>query len=167
MKWSITLVAATAMFLGGQGAPGGDRTPLQKQLQFNLRVFAGDPLGSREAGTLKVVAEPRIITFEKRSFSFVSGDEITVTGSDGVQIIQAGRVLEGRPGTVEDGKVRLDVLLSNTTVGKRTKEYTQLHTETSRTITTARLGEVVKFRWGKGSADKQVWAELSVEEVKP
>jgi hypothetical protein len=166
MKWSMTLAAAV-LFVGGQGVPGGDHTSSMKQLQFNLRVFEGDPLGSREAGTLKVVAEPRLITLEKGSFSFVSGGEVAVTGIDGVQFVQSGRVLEGKPEAVKDGKIRLDITLSNTTVGKRTQEHIQLDTETSRTITTVRLGEVVKFRWGKGSADKQAWVELSVAEIKP
>lgn len=166
MKWSMTLAAAV-LFVSGQGVPGGDNRSSMKQLQFNLRVFEGDPLGSRETGTLKVVAEPRIITLEKRSFSFASGDEVAVTGSDGVQYVQSGQVLEGKPGAVKDGKIQLDITLSNTTVGKRTQGHIQLHTEMSRTITTVRLGEVVKLRWGKGTTDKQAWVELSVAEIKP
>jgi hypothetical protein len=167
MKWFLGLAVAAAMFVGGQGVPGGDKPSGGKQLQFNLRVFEGDPLGSRAAGTLKLLAEPRIVTLEKRSFSFVSGGEVAVTGSDGVQFVQFGRTLKGKPGAVKDGKILLDVTLSDTRVGKRIKEQIQLHTKTSRTITTVRLGEIVKFRWGKGSANKQAWVELSVEEVKP
>ncbi len=69
--------------------------------------------------------------------------------------------------TVKRGTIRLDLTLSNTTVGKRTKERIELNSESTRIIATVKLGEVVKLRWGKGTADKQTWAELSVEEIKP
>jgi hypothetical protein len=167
MKWSIPLAFAVTLLVGSRGALGTDKPASVKQLQFKLRVFEGDPLGSRKAGTLKVVAEPRLITLENRPFSFVSGGDIAVTDGEGVEFVQVGRKIEGKPGAVKDGKVRLDVTLSNSTVGERTRERIQIRTERTRTITTVRLGKVLKFRWGNGNADKQVWAELSVEEVKP
>jgi hypothetical protein len=167
MRWSITLVLTAAMLVGRQPTAGGDQPPPGKQLQFNVRVLEGDPLGSREAGTLKVLAEPRLITLENRPFSFVSGGELPVTDGESVQFQSFGRMIEGKPGAVKDGKVRLDITLSSTTIGERTKDRIQLHSESTRTITTVRLGEVVKLRWGKGGTEKQTWAELSVVEVKP
>jgi hypothetical protein len=167
MRWSIALVFTAAMLVGSQPTVGGDRPQPGKQLLFNVRVFEGDPLGSREAGTLKVLAEPRLVTLENRPFSFVSGGDIPVTDGESVQFQPFGRMVEGKPGAVKDGKVRLDITLSNTTIGERTEDRIQLHSESTRTITTVRLGEVVKLRWGKGSTDKQTWAELSVEEIKP
>jgi hypothetical protein len=167
MKWSIALAIAAAMFVGSQSTLGGDKPSSGKQLLFNLRVCKGDPLGSREAGTLKVEAEPRLLTLENRPFSFVSGGEIAVTDGDSVEFVQSGWMIEGKAGTVKDGKVRLDITLSNTTVEERTEERIQLRTESRRTISAVRLGEVLKLRWGKGSAERQAWVELSVEEVKP
>jgi len=168
MKWSITLAVAAAMFVGSQAAPGGDKPSSRKQLEFYLRCFEGDPLGTREAGTIKVVAEPRIVTLENQPFSIVSGGEIAVPdGAKGVQFVPVGRKMEGKHSAAKDGRVRLDITVSNTTVGEGTEERFQLHSETTRTITTVRLGEVVKLRWGKASADRQAWVELSVQEVKP
>lgn len=167
MGWSITLAVATAMFASSQLASSGSQPSPGKELQINLRVCEGDPLGSRKAGTLKVLAEPRLITLENHPFAFVTGGEIPVTDDDGLQFVPFGREIRGKPGAVKEGKVRLDITLSKTTVGERIEERLQLHTETWRTITTVPLGEVVKFRWGKGRADKQTWAELSVVEVKP
>jgi hypothetical protein len=166
VKRTITL-AITMVLIGSQLAPGGDRPSSVKQFQFNLRVLKGDPLGSQRTGTLKVVAEPRLITLENRTACFFDGGEIAVSTPDGVEFVQVGRRMEGKASTIKGGKVRLDVTLARTTAGDRTEERIQLHTEASRTITTVRPGEVVKLRWGKGSADKQTWAELSVEEVKP
>jgi hypothetical protein len=167
MRWSIALVFAAAMLVGNQPTAGGDQPPPAKQLQFNVRVFEGDPLGSREAGTLKVLAEPRLVTLENRPFSFVSGGELPITDGESVQHQPFGRMIEGKAGALKDGKVRLDITLSNTTIGERTEDRVQLHSESTRTITTVRLGDIVKLRWGKGSTKKQTWAELSVEEVKP
>lgn len=167
MRWSIALVFAAAMLVGSQPTAGGDQPPPGKQLQFNVRVLEGDPLGSREAGTLKVLAEPRLVTLENRPFSFISGGELPITDGESVQYQPFGRMIEGKAGAVKDGKVRLDITLSNTTIGERTEDRIQLHRESTRTITTVRLGEVVKLRWGKGGAEKQTWAELSVEQVKP
>lgn len=164
MRWSIALAFGAAILVATQSKAGGDEPPPSKQLLFNVRVFEGDPLGSQEAGTLKILAEPRIVTLENCPFSFLSGGEIVA--SDG-EYVQFGRRIEGKPGAVEDGKIRLDVTLSNTTVRERTEERVQLNTESMRTITTLKLGEVVKLRWRKGSPDKQAWAELSVEEFKP
>jgi hypothetical protein len=169
MRWSITLAfaAAAAMPVGSQSTAGGEQPPPGKQLLFNVRVFEGDPLGSREAGTLKVLAEPRLVTLENHPFSFASGGEIPVRDGQAVQFHSFGRRIEGKPGAVKEGKLRLEITLSNTTIGERTENRIQLHTESTRTITTVRLGEVMKLRWGKGSADRQAWVELSVEEVKP
>jgi Flp pilus assembly secretin CpaC len=128
----------------------------------------GDPLGSLEEGTLKVLAEPRLITLENQSFSFRSGGEVAIRDdSRSVVSVPFGRMIEGKSSTVKRGTIRLDLTLSNTTVGKRTKERIELNTESTRTITTVKLGEVVKLRWGKEAADKQIWAELSVEEITP
>ena len=48
MKWSIVLAFATAMLVGSQPTARGDKPSPGKQLQVNVRVFEGDPLGSRE-----------------------------------------------------------------------------------------------------------------------
>jgi hypothetical protein len=168
MRRSIALTLVGVIFACGLSTAGGDRPAPAKQLQFNLVVYEGDPLGSREAGTLKVVAEPRLVTLENRPFAFLHGGEIAVPDSaKAVQFVEFGRRIDGKPGVVEDGKVRLDITLSNTTVGEGTEERRQFHTESTRTLTTVRLGEVLKLRWGKGNADKQAWVELSVVEGKP
>ncbi|MFO0817987.1 MAG: hypothetical protein U1A77_08600 [Pirellulales bacterium] len=167
MRWSIALAFVAAMVVGSQSKASGDEPSSGKQLQLNVSVFEGDPLGSVEAGTLKVSAEPCLVTHENRLFSFVSGGEIAVTDGEGVQFVPFGWMIAGKTGATKDGKVRLDITLTNTTVGQRNEGRTQLHTESTRTITTIRLGEVLKLRWGKSNADRQAWAVLSVEEVKP
>jgi hypothetical protein len=167
MRWSIALAIAAVMLVGRQSTAGGDQPLPAKQLLVGLRVIEGDPLGNREAGTLKVLAEPRLIILESHSFSFDSGAQIPIKDEESVQFHQLGRRIEGKVGPVKDGKVRLDISLSNTTLGNQTEDRIQLRSESTRTITTVRLGEVVKLRWGTGGAARQTWVEFSIEEVKP
>jgi|GEM_PF-4569417 len=137
------------------------------QLWFNLRVFEGDPLGSQEAGTLRFVAESHLVATESRPFTFASGGQHAVVSGDGVEFVRIGRTIEATPGAVKDGQLRLDITLSNAAVGERSEERIQLHIESTRTVTTVRLGEVMKLRWARGTAKKQAWVELSVAEYRP
>jgi hypothetical protein len=174
MKRSIMLAVAAAVFFGGQFALGadkqvalgGDKPSSEKQLRFNLRLLEGDPLGSPEAGTVKVLTKPLLIACENQPFSFDCGTLVPVTHDGGVQYVKTGQTVKGKPSAVKDGKIDLDVTFSNTTF-KGNPEHFQLQTESTRTTTSLRLGEMVKLRCGKGSADKQTWVELSVEEIKP
>jgi hypothetical protein len=166
MRWPITLVFPALLLVAGQPAAGGEKQPPARQLQINLVMFEGDPLGSREARTLKVVAEPRLIVLENRPFTFMSGGESPVNDGDSVEFVPFGRAITGKASAVKGGKVRLDITLSETSPAEGTEERLQFHTRSTRTIATVRLGEVVKLRWGKGGSDKQAWVELTVEEVK-
>ena len=57
-RWLLILAAlAGAAFLAH---PAGAEAPVPKQYLINISLKHGDPLGSREEGTLKVLAEPRL-----------------------------------------------------------------------------------------------------------
>jgi len=166
MRTSFLLAAIAALFVSSNTTIGGDKQVAAK-LQFNVSVYEGDPFGSREAGTIKLRGQPRIVTRENQSGTFISGGELPVpVGNDGIDFVPIGVTGECKAAFAKDGKVRLDLTLSNTTPGDQTAERTQLHTQTTRTITTVKLGEVLKLRCGKADAEKQIWIELSVEKVK-
>jgi hypothetical protein len=167
MKWLVASALAAMVFAGSRFTFGANEPAPERQFLLHMRVSEGDPLGSREAGTLKVLAEPNVVALAGHPFSVLSGGEITITDHDGTKIPQFfGLKVEGKAGAVDDGKVRLDLTLSNTTVREQTEQRVQIHTESMRTIATVRLGEVVKFHWGKADSDRQAWMELSVEEFK-
>ncbi len=97
MRCTIVLAFATAMLFSCHSTAVSDAPSPGKQFQFNLRVLEGDPLGSLEEGTLKVLAEPRLITLENQSFSFHSGGEVTVRDdSRTVERVPFGRMIEGK-----------------------------------------------------------------------
>jgi hypothetical protein len=145
------------------GTAAEDNTAPAKQLQFTVRIYDGDPLCSPQAGTLKVLADTRVTTLENRKMSVASGHEVFVP--EIMEHVQLGRLLEVLPGVVKDGRICLDITLSNTTAGEKNNGRAQFHAQTTRTITTIKLGEVLKVRWGDGGAEKQSWVELSLDKA--
>jgi hypothetical protein len=163
MRRCIGLVFVAAMIVGTHAAAAEDNPPPPKLLQFTVRIFEGDPLGSPKAGTLTLLADARLTTLENRSASVATGGEILVR--DVAKPVEIGLRLDLNPRVVKDGKVCVDLTMSHTAVGEKTNDRTQFHTHTTRTITTIKLGEVVKVRWSDGGADKKSWAELSVDKI--
>jgi hypothetical protein len=109
------------------------------------------------------------VTLEEQKFTFFAGGElpVSVEGSEEICFVPFGLFIEGKPGTVKDGKVPLDLKLTRSTrPNNRSKEPIQIQTEGTQTMSTVKLGEVLKHRVGKGTFDKQLWVELTVEEVK-
>jgi hypothetical protein len=161
------LLAALAVALVGPGPSiAGDPLAAPKTLQFNIRVYEGDPLGTPESGTLKVLADTRLVTLENRPASLVMGGELPLA-RDGknIEYVQFGRTLECKPVMARDGKVHVDVNFSNTTVAANTTERIDLHAESARTLTTMKPGESLKLRWPGGTPEKQAWAELTVNVI--
>lgn len=136
--------------------------PPPKQLRFDVLIFQGDPLGSKEAGTLEVLMRPQLVTLETQRGLVQAGQQYPVKIDDKVSDYTPGVTVEITPGTVKDGKVRIDVTMTKSTVAENSKEKVQFNTESTRIITTVKLGEVVKLRCGK-----ETWIELSASLTKP
>jgi hypothetical protein len=138
-----------------------DTPPQRKQLLFRVRVYEGDPLGSLAEGTLKVLAEPNCIALENGEFSYATEGVMPLWDDEHVKFVPVGLTIKGEPETVKDGKVRIDIMLSNSVVVRK-GERIEFQTESMRTSIFLRPGEVVKLRYCKGSADRQGWIELSM-----
>ena len=154
------------MFVSSNPNAGGEKQDTDKPLLLAITFCEGDPLGSREAGTLRLLAPPRVITRQNRQCEFLLGDGRRIPiGTDETDFVKTGASFRCTPALVKDGKVKLDLTLSNTTPGDgdQTAERIQVHTQSTRTITTVKLDEVIKLRFGKADGDKQRWVELSVE----
>jgi hypothetical protein len=135
-------------------------------LSFRCRVCQGDPFGSREAGTMKVLAEPRLATVEGQPFEFKTGGEVPVAdGTAGLQLAFVGRTVRGTVKRGEGGKLSLDLTLETSDVIERADRFTRVEKHSTRILCAANLGEMVKLRWEKGKGQTQVWVELTVEEI--
>lgn len=169
-KMTLSLIAVTFLLSGDLSGAKPEQQPGNRQLMFKVRVLEGDPLGSREAGTIKVLTEPTVVTTENRPFSLVAGGEVPFNDLEGsIQWIEKGLKMKGKPGIVEDGKVRLDLTLSHTVVEHRSDDRLQLSTTETRVISTVKLGEVSRFRVGKTDSkpDQQHWVEITPELISP
>jgi hypothetical protein len=162
-------VAAVAGVLLLQNAATGEPTLCsEKQLKFKVNIFEGNPLGSRGAGTLRVLAAPRITALENQPFTFVLGGDVPVhVRGDSIDNVLVGFVFEGKVRLVNADKVYLDLTIAHSTIADRTEESIQIRTESRRTIATIKRGEVMTVRLPKRAVDKQIWAEVSVEELTP
>ena len=117
MRRSIALVFVVAMIVGSQGTAAEEKAPPAIQFQFTVRIFEGDPLGSTQAGTIRGLADSRVITLENRPASVSFGQVISVP--DVTNPVELGRMVEMIPSIIKDGKICLDIKLSNTTAGDK------------------------------------------------
>ena len=124
------------------------------QFFISATLCEGDPLGSKAAGTLKVLAEPKLMVTDKSTGGFrVAGRPETT-----------GVMLEVRAEKVESGKVRLRITVERTTAEGTNDDFvrTQVKTETTREL---RDGETTRLRVGP-KAEKETWVELRVDVVR-
>jgi|SRR6516162_5681397 hypothetical protein len=157
-----------ALFAGYDTFVGEIKPPPAKRLAIKLRVCSGDPLGNEKQSTVKVLAEPHLVTFENKKASFFSGSEFVVPGgAAGIRFMEIGHKVEIKPGAVNGGVVHLDITFTSTTADDPTPERLSLRTESARTIGVYKLGEVIKLPLAPRPADQQEWIEVIVDEVKP
>jgi hypothetical protein len=168
VKCSATLAFVAALLVGAGSARAAEKSSHPKQLRYKLRICEGDPLGNPKFGTVKTQNAPEFVATEGRPFTVMSGGQVPVpNGSNSFEFLQLGWTIKGKHGAVKDGKVRVDITLRNRTMFERTAAgRMQFHSEGTRVIMTVPLGEVVKLRLGKGTADKQKWVELTVDDVR-
>jgi hypothetical protein len=138
------------------------------QVLCKLRVLSGDPIGSKEKGTLEILAQPNLTMPEHCRCSVFTGSEIAVPdGADGVEFVEIGHRVQIKTGAVKGGEIYLDITYTSTYAEDPTPERLRLHTESVRVTGTYKLGEMIKLSLSPRPADKQQWVELVVEEIKP
>src|ERR1700677_2411655 len=80
-NWLVLTLVVTSVSMTATSLPATD-PPKPRQYQIDLAILMGDPLGSPKKGTIKTLAEPRIVTLEKKQASFISGGEVKVPGGE-------------------------------------------------------------------------------------
>lgn len=143
---------------------------LRRQVIVNLCFLEGDPRGSREKGTLELLAEPRLMTEDGRQCSFLAGRERFVDDQPaGAVCIKEGAQFSMIP-TLGKGKNRGKVFLDATLQVEKLQDEPGnkvcLRGRNVRSLGWVRLGEVVTLRVTDEASGKQTWAEVVVEEQK-
>lgn len=164
---ALLVLAPIALLLALGTLTTGQEKPAECQYLIQARVCEGDPLGSVEAKTIRVLAEPTLVTTENRTATMSLGENIALReGSPSATNVQVGRTLECTVAGGADGKVDVDLLVANTTLDERTETRCLAHTQSTRMIATIALGEVIKLRYQTSeSRDSETWLELTIEEA--
>jgi hypothetical protein len=156
-RWKQMLIAAALVVcLCSSTAQGTSGNP--EQYQINVSVLQGDPHGSREAGTLKVLAEPTLVTRVGQEASYLSGGKAPVDGES----VEFGNKLRVFVEAVGEA-VRLKLSLEHTVLLESGEGTTRLRTDRALYTKMVKPGEVLTLGWGRPS--ERMWVEVSVNKL--
>ena len=157
-----------------------------KEVQINFRLLEGDPLGSPELGTQRVLSGPRVTTLDQQCATVFISNEMPILAALGVRSVlisnerpnpadhrqsaksEPGFGIECEPHILQGGKIQLDLLAEFSKLEKADgNDVPVLETVSARTSVQVQKGQVVKLRLGEGTFNKQRWVEVSAEEITP
>ena len=95
-------------------AEESDRRPFYV---IRVAVKEGDPSGSREKGTLRVLAEPTVATIEGREAWVRVGGAVTV----GSEQVDYGLLLRVRPQRAEQGRIQIAGMIERSEVTEQSE----------------------------------------------
>ena len=138
-------------------------------LQIDVLVCQGDPLGSRAEGTVKYLAEPRIVTQSGRSAMFRTGASVLDPAGDKKAAEWVGTTVDFLPIAYPNGKVWVDVNATHREARHGLglpgqPGYVEQTLRISRIVTS---GEKIRFRIAADSPSSQTWAEVTVSHYGP
>jgi hypothetical protein len=132
---------------------------------IKLRICEGDPSGSVEKGTLKVISSPAMITNGLRPARLQVGGELEVPGDDDARL-DFGIIVDFTPQGIADGKIRAKIDCEVTEPMKDGNgEQVGVSGRVLRTSGLFTPGKTVKLtssRDGKGSS---TWVEVTLDIV--
>lgn len=119
----------------------------------DVRVCTGDPLGSRAAGTLKVISEPKLVTTEGKPGFIRAGGSAEIDGEQ----VATGPEIQVTVLGVDGERLRLRIEASFTSV-EGDKPQQSIKTIKSVVTRWARQGEDIRLRIGQKS--DETWVEV-------
>jgi hypothetical protein len=140
---------------------------VERKVLVALAVRTGDPLGSREDGTLKTLSEPKLVIGHKRTGLVRAGGRQAVPNVEGEVVLEpVGISVEVTPVLRLDGKILLDAQITETEVsqgrGLNTKHgfVPGIDSRSIRYSASVSQGQRVKVRVSSRSDSDQTWVEL-------
>jgi Flp pilus assembly secretin CpaC len=138
------------------------------QFRFDVCICEGDPDGSREAGTLKVLASPTLVTPDGSTADFNIGGEAPVP--DGARSLTWKEFGTHLSVTAKDRNCAtffLDANLETTSVASGPDDrLVQLNGRTAKTAGRVRFGEPVRIMLDQGDG-KKLWCDVTVTVANP
>jgi hypothetical protein len=131
-----------------------------REFAIRLTLLQGDPLGSREAGTIEVLTSANLQTVERQEGDVSVGQTLPV-GSRSVEVGVRLRVL---PEPLPSGKIKLRIDSELGTVIQHSGDGISYRTENIIQNCEVKLGEMSRIRVAP-RAKKEKWLEVLVTEV--
>jgi Flp pilus assembly secretin CpaC len=140
----------------------------KEQFQFEVRVCEGNPDGSREAETLKVLASPTLVTLDGATADFNIGGEVPIPdGARSHTRKQFGTHLSVTAKDRNCATVFLDASLETTSLASGPDDrLAQLNGRTAKTAGRVRFGEPVRIMLDQGDG-KKLWCDVTVTVANP
>lgn len=167
MKRVASLVAVVALLACNKPTPAEELPTTPRQLQIDLRLFKGDPNGSREAGTIKLLQEPRLVTIENWPATFVAGG--LLCGPDmkpqEAEFVDFGSYLTVKANLLPADKAQLEITTVTPERGEPIGKLNRMRTSITRMVTVVENGKVNIFPFGTATGAKRLWVEMTVYDV--
>lgn len=141
-----------------------------KEFLIDVRVCQGDPLGSREAGTIRYLAEPKVVTRSGRPAFFMAGGHTPINGAGGKLVFEeTGVRTEILPIAYSNGVVWAEVstTLRAVSVGLGNAEMPGFTEQTRRESRVVSPGETFRIRVAADSPASQTWVEVTIRDQPP
>lgn len=124
--------------------------------EAKVTLYQGDPQGSREAGTVKLVAAPTLVIRPGEDASVFVGGQVKA----GQHMKPVGREVEIIPTEVDGGGLRVRVVLKIHTLAGR-GATAQVTTRSEEATATIQASGTMRVEIGKDPKDRQ-WVDVTV-----
>lgn len=159
-----SLIASCALWVCA-----ADAQSAEQQLLIKVRICEEDPAGSVEAGTLKILAAPQLVTVAGTPAMLHVGGEVPLVNDpqSSDDYAKIGTSVELKPVLIGAEQVRLHLKLSDARrIDLPDSMPTRIETQTVETVLVAKLGSKTKIS-GTRQGKQHNWIEVTVEEVRP
>lgn len=134
-----------------------DRCAADEFYRIAFKLKEGMPSGSRESGTLRVLAEPQVVTAPNRDVDFHVGEEHIVGG----QSLKVGVTFRFWLEPASNGQIRIVGNLECLNLLKRAEDFAAIESTRIYFGRNMPIGETATFRL-KGEAAQQQWVEIAI-----
>jgi hypothetical protein len=127
--------------------------------QIDVTLFRGDPKGSQEAGTLKRISTPTLVSKSGEGASLLVGGQIPV----GKRFVPFGTQVHVTPKDLGHGAIHLTLTLER--IDRIGPASSQVNVTSASTKATVQSGGKLRLELDEKATDK-LWVEITISKVK-
>jgi hypothetical protein len=161
----VLVVALAALAAVGAAPREKAAEPTPKQIHIQMRIYEGDPFGSRQDRTLKLLSRPQIMTLDGQMAAITIRTDQTVPKE--LEGREPGFTIKVRPTLADDNRVRVHLDWEVLSIVHPTGKPAGITIQQQTTDIIAEPREPVRVKLGTSAAGQLQWIELTVEEIKP